>query len=231
MSSAMELELRTPAQVATGARSKIYAFLAEALSFPDQALARRLASGDWFNDFTDAMAFVPFSFKLAGDQRTSLAQAPPSRTLEHDYIRLFEVGPGGPFCALYEGAHRGGRMKIMEELVRFYEHFGLKPASGDQPDHLCAELEFVHYLTFKQAAADEGTPAFASLATAERDFLYRHLCKWLPRLVSRLGGAPEPSLFYFSLTSLTSDFCRADLAWLKVMCQEIPDPQIRPLPD
>jgi DMSO reductase family type II enzyme chaperone len=228
--SSVELALETAEQVSAGARSRAYALLAEAFAFPDQGLSERLISGEWLDEFADLMSFLPFGLDLTDTERATLARAPAAETLRHDYLRLFEVGPGRPFCPLYEGAHRGGRMKIMEEIVRFLEHFGLKPAPGDQPDHLCAELQFMHYLAFKRAAlADSGQPA-ASLDAAQRDFLYRHLCKWLPHVASRLEDAGEPSAFYSTLTALATQFCQADLAWVKE-CREIPDPQIGPLPD
>ncbi len=228
--STLEITLDTEEQLAAGARSRAYALLAEAVSFPDPPLAARFATGDWLDEFTGIVNFLPFAFELADASRRQLACAPSRDVLEHDYIRLFEVGAGRPFCPLYEGAHRGGRMKIMEELVRFYEHFGLKPAPGDQPDHLCAELQFMHFMSFKEAAACESAQFSRSLQSAQYDFVYRHLGKWLPRLVDRLAQAPEPSAFYSALSAVTAAFCRADLWWLK-QCRENPDPQIGPLPD
>jgi len=223
--SIIELALQTDEQISVGARSRAYALLAEAFAFPDPPLAERFTSGDWLDDFTDALTFLPFGVDIAERVCEQLARPAAREELAHDYIRLFEVGAGRPYCPLYEGAHRGGRMKIMEELVRFYEHFGLKPAPGDQPDHMCAELQFMHYLAFKQAASPS-----EDVRIAQRDFLYRHLCKWLPRLVLRLNDAREPSPFYSALAAVAAEFCRADLACLKE-CREIPDPQIGPLPD
>lgn len=208
--TAVELALETEEQLAAGARSRVYALLAEAFAFPEAPLAERFASGDWLDELTGVLTFAPSAFNLPASSRETVARPPVHEVLEHDYIRLFEVGAGRPYCPLYEGAHRGGRMKIMEELVRFYEHFGLKHASGDHPDHVCAEFQFMHYLTFKEAASPS-----ADLRIAQRDFLYRHLCKWLPRFVGRLADAREPSAFYSALASVAADFCRADLAWLK----------------
>ena len=46
-------------------------------------------------------------------------------------------------------------MKSMEEVIRFYNYFGLKLSDERRipPDHLATELEFLHYLTFRQAAS------------------------------------------------------------------------------
>src|SRR3990172_870421 len=109
--------------------------------------------------------------------------------LQQGYVSTFEVGIGRPYCPLYEGSHRSGRIKLMEDLVRFYEHFGLIARPGDHPDHLSAELEFMHYLAFKEAAALAHVGPVPDLQRAQRDFLDRHLCKWLPRVRERLLSA------------------------------------------
>src|SRR3972149_4334347 len=139
---------------------------------------------------------LPFDWPLADGDGVLNGGSITQERMEAEYIRLFEVGAGRPFCPLYEGSHRAGRMKIMEELVRFYEHFGLLAAAGDQPDHLCTELEFMHYLSFKQAA---GGGASAELTLAQADFLGRRLCPWLPRLRDRAAAADTPSPFYGAL--------------------------------
>jgi DMSO reductase family type II enzyme chaperone len=154
--------------------------------------------------------YLPFAPGLAGPP-----PAAPLETLQQAYISTFEVGVGRPFCPLYEGSHRGGRMKLMEELVRFYEHFGLKAQVGDHPDHLCAELEFLHYLAFKEAAALAHGDDVADLRRAQRDFLDRHLCRWLPRLRTRLQSAQDLPPFYNYLIDTATEFCRRDLAWLR----------------
>jgi DMSO reductase family type II enzyme chaperone len=106
-------------------------------------------------------------------------------------------------------------MKLMEDLVRFYEHFGLQTVAGDHPDHLCAELEFVHYLAFKEAAAytHEGEPG--DPRRGQRDFLDRHLCQWLPRVSTRLASLGSAGEFYPWLASAASEFTARDLAYLK----------------
>jgi len=106
-------------------------------------------------------------------------------------------------------------MKLMEDLVRFYEYFGLRIQPGDHPDHLCAELEFMHYMAFKEAAALAHADPVADVRRAQRDFLDRHLCRWLPRIRSRLQSARDLPSFYLFAAELAEDFCRRDIAWLK----------------
>lgn len=204
-------QLSTPAQRAAGARSALYGWLARTLAFPTPQLVEEVAAGRLVAEIEARAPLLPFAF--APTEREESALADPSLTyeeVEREYIRLFEVGAGRPPCPLYEGYHRSGRMKLMEETVRFYEHFGLRAHPDDQPDHLCAQLEFMHYLTFKEAAALISEGPTAGLASAQRDFLSRHLCRWLPLVRARAEACGAPP-FYHSLLCLAERFCAADL--------------------
>jgi DMSO reductase family type II enzyme chaperone len=154
---------------------------------------------------------LPFDF--AGGE----PHIPELDDLQQSYVSTFEVGIGRPFCPLYEGSFRSGRMKLMEDLVRFYEHFGLRPEAGDHPDHLCAELEFMHYLAFKEALRETVHEPVDDLRRAQRDFLDRHLCRWIPRLRARLKEAADLPDFYVLVSELADEFCRRDLPWLRKM--------------
>ncbi len=204
--------LTTQEELAAAARSAIYRSLAEAFAFPTPELSEAVASGRLLKELLAAAAELPFPIS-AGDGM----EADPTLTheqMEGEYIRLFDVGPGRPPCPLYEGSHRRGRQKIMEELVRFYEHFGLRHHEGDLPDHLCAELEFMHYLAFKQAAALHTGTDSEPYRLAQRDFLSRRLNRWLPRLRLRLEQL-DPPRFYLSLSRLAEEMCHRDAGFLK----------------
>jgi len=198
-------------ELTAGARSYVYQMLATAFSYPSEDFVESLASGEWSQRLLALSEHLPFGL-------TTIEPSPATEdrgALQQGYVSTFEVGTGRPFCPLYEGSHRSGRMKLMEDLVRFYEHFGLMTQPGDHPDHLCAELEFMHYMAFKEAAAHARSEPVPDLQRAQRDFLDRHLCKWLPRVRARLASARDLPAFYFSVAALTEEFCRQDLAWLK----------------
>lgn len=215
MTRPIEATLSGGADTPAGSRSDLYRLGAEAFSFPDADVAGRLSSGAWLSDMEMIAASLPFQLPLSSEQRPFLGgRAATAATLEEDYIRLFEVGAGKPFCPPYEGSHRNGRMKLMEDLVRFYEHFGLIARPDDLPDHICTELQFMHYLAFKQAAIASAGAEAADLIRAQHDFLDRHLCRWLPRLEGRLGAAGEPSAFYSALAGFLAGFVQEDRRWL-----------------
>lgn len=204
--------LRPGDELTAAARSSLYHCLAAGFSFPTSELSEAFASGRFLDELLATAAALPFPLPVDDGLRGDPALAHDE--LEQEYIRLFEVGPGRPPCPLYEGLHRGGRMKNLEELVRFYEHFGLRAEGGDLPDHLCAELEFMHYLAFKEAAASHAGADSRPYRLAQRDFLRRHLNRWLSRLRLRLEQL-EPPRLYLSLARLAEEACRQDVRSLE----------------
>jgi DMSO reductase family type II enzyme chaperone len=199
-------------EIIAGARSYIYRSLAEAFSYPSDAFCEDLLSGGWAQRLDSLTEHLPYVLTTWGDEWMGSATA---ESLQSGYISTIEVGAGKPYCPLYEGSHRSGRMKLMEDLVRFYEHFGLKIQPGDQPDHVCAELEFMHYMCFKEAAAYARGDPVADLRRAQRDFLDRHLCRWLPRVRRRMEGADGLPAFYGRAAGFAEEVCRRDLEWLR----------------
>lgn len=198
-------------EMAAGARSYVYRLLATAFSYPTEGFFADLASDEWSRQLAALSERLPFDLTAPAVP----LGAESIDALQQGYVSVFEVGAGRPYCPLYEGSHRSGRMKLMEDLVRFYEHFGLITQPGDHPDHLATELEFMHYMAFKEAAAHAHADPVPDVQRAQRDFLDRHLCKWLPRVLERLQSARELPAFYLRAAGLADEFCRLDLACLK----------------
>jgi DMSO reductase family type II enzyme chaperone len=120
----------------------------------------------------------------------ALADAGEGDALSVEYTRLFDVGTSGPPCPLNGGLYGGARMQTMEEAVRFYDHFGLTLAdeSRELPDHLVTQLEFLHYLTYREAEAYAHGGDAGPYQRARRDFVERHPGRWCPKLRERLDA-------------------------------------------
>lgn len=139
-----------------------------------------------------------------------------------EYNRLFEVGSmGGPPCPLFGGHWERDRMRVMEELLRFYNYFGLSLTRGQLPDHITVEMEFMHFLTFKEVEALQENRQQNSYQRAQRDFLDRHLGKWVPALQQRLAKL-EPLPFFDELVILTDEFLRRERQYLKSILDPLP---------
>lgn len=196
----------------TTARSAFYQLLAKAYRTPDQEAAAQARGGEIAKEFEAGAAELPFELPKA--------QAAPEVDLSDDdfsaeFIRLFEVAVGGPECPLFGGAYATDRMAAMEEVARFYDYFGLKTSSDANipPDHICTELDFMQYLTFKEAATP--SPRLGkSYQNAQKDFLARQLGDWVPKMAERLE-AEGPNPWFSWIVGLTADFVAADAAYVE----------------
>ena len=210
----MELaDLQTEAERAAAERSRVYQLLALAFAFPDEDLYDAVRDGSLAATLADACAALPYD--AAGAVTSDLGVAPDAYAdFESEYIRLFDVGAAGPPCPLYDGVYVGDRMKVMEDATRFYNFFGLRlsPQMRELPDHITTELEFLHYLTFREAETRQAGLDPSSLLRAERDFLARHLCKWVPRLQARLAKQTTDP-FFPALVHFAATFCERDRAY------------------
>ena len=127
-----------------------------------------------------------------------LEDAPSLRRLE---AFLAVATPGRPFptgLAPYETSHErgpgsaGGPTFQMADIAGFYRAFGFE-VSGERPDHIVPELEFVALLLVKEAyarMAGQGEPAEVC-STARKTFLEEHLGVWLRELSRRSREAQD----------------------------------------
>jgi len=96
------------------------------------------------------------------------------------YETSYEPGPGAS----------GGPTFQMADIAGFYRAFGFE-VSGERPDHIVPELEFLALVLVKEAyALMAGQVEGAEIcATARRRFIAEHLGRWLPMLRERARGA------------------------------------------
>lgn len=93
----------------------------------------------------------------------------------------------------------GGPTFQMADIAGFYQAFGFE-VTGERPDHIVPELEFLALLLVKEAyaliAADRDGAAIC--AEARGKFVADHLGRWLPLLAQRAreteGGEPLAAL-------------------------------------
>ena len=81
------------------------------------------------------------------------------------------------------------------------------------PDHITTELEFLHYLSFKEAEALGGGEDPGPFQRAQRDFVGRHPGRFIPKLRQRLEQH-SPMRFFLELTRQLERFLEHELASL-----------------
>jgi len=186
---------------------------AELFDYPDAAFCSAVRDGAVAHALREVLAEVHPA--LGAGELDGLDEAGPEDELAVEYTRLFDVGAGGPPCPLYDGVYGGARMKTMEECVRFYHHFGLalSEAPRELPDHLVTELEFLHYLAFREAEALERGEDAGAFRRAARDFALRHPGRFVKKLEGRLARA-EAMPFFRALAARLEAFLAHDAEWL-----------------
>lgn len=199
-------------------RSMLYALLGESFGYPrgelleairDGALAQRLR--EWVERLDSPLA-EPIDWQALADA----GEGPDALAVE--YTRLFDPGTSAPPCPLYGGLHVGPQMTTMEEVLRFYHHFGLAPtgAGRETPDHLTAEIEFLHALAWGEADLIARGEDAGAWQRGRRDFIARHPGRWVPLMRAKLARQ-KPPRFYSQLVALLEHCLAADLEQLETL--------------
>lgn len=143
------------------------------------------------------------------------------RNLMGEYLKVFGPAPSGaapPYETYYGGsAHIFMQSQQLADLGGFYRAFGLETPSAERPDHLAAELEFLHYLNVKEAYAREhaGEEEVQICREAQRTFLGEHLGRWIHAFSVRMKEH-DASSFYTRLAAGAADFVKRECERLGV---------------
>jgi DMSO reductase family type II enzyme chaperone len=180
------------------ARSGIYRALAEAFRYPlgedARAFERTL---DRAREGAAGVVGPEVAAALAALAEAARGATPERRREEHvatfGHVTL-------PDCPLYETAcgptDAFRQPQTLADLNGFYRAFGVEVAAGagERGDHLAVELEFMHYLAYREAYALEhhGDAEVGLIRDAQRRFLEAHLGRWAPAVAravaARAGG-------------------------------------------
>lgn len=201
-------------------RSHTYSLLASGFGYPDETSHRGFSEGNFVDDIRQELGICApdlvgyFTDVLA----PGLALTCSRESFESQFLSAFETNMPSPSASLNEGVHifKSDRPSLLLELKSFYSNFGLQVDSkgNELEDTLTAELDFMQFLALKQAQAHlEGTSADA-YRLAQKDFLERHLCAWLP-LVRREITEKVTTPFFVTLAEFAESFALAHLRELK----------------
>lgn len=146
------------------------------------------------------------------------------RDISAEYDRLFIGGTGPMEAPPCESAYRervaagavmarGARTSAVEEV---YRRYGMQPplSQRDLPDNIATELEFMCFLTQREAEAwEKGKVETAKeLRRAQLRFVEDHLAHWLPDFCGRVQDATQSDL-YFALAGIRREFLTVETRW------------------
>lgn len=210
-----QLDLQQAEEVQVGSRSRLYALLSQAFRSPDEQLHQAAVGGNFLAEVQQNAQQLPFPLSVSG--RLGSGSGVSFEEMESEHIQLFDVGgPKGAPCYIYEAEYGSGRLKVMEDLLRFYHHFGLglnqEDGHRDRPDHMATEMEFMHILAYKQADILRKNGDTAPYWQAQRDFLRFHVVDFVNSIADL--AVPRQIPFYSDVAALAKSFCAADLSYL-----------------
>jgi DMSO reductase family type II enzyme chaperone len=153
---------------------------------------------DWLRSDAAQQAWSILAAACAPDLPRVMPLAERREDYEQEFLAIFEVGLPHPPCPLIETHWNksDATPRILHEHILFYRQFGLelRATANETADHLRHQLEFLHYLCRREAAAlAAGTPEAADqFARGRRDYLARHPARWIAPAAESLRQAwPE----------------------------------------
>lgn len=202
-------------------RSNIYKLLSRGFHYPTPEAFRTFKDGEFLAELLANIIALPYKNLVEHALQIEVVQDGLAgitfNDFEAEFIRTFDTGAPLPPSPPYEGFYRGEpRTAVLLAVSEFYRHFGLlmnrEEGKREYPDHLCAELEFLHFLTFKEAQSveDDNTEFLKGYRLAQNDFLKHHLIQWVPKFHDRLESSARFP-FYTRLAWLTSVFLAQDM--------------------
>jgi DMSO reductase family type II enzyme chaperone len=203
------------------ARSGLYKLLSIGYSRPTEDLYQFITSGGYEKAVREVIRDIPWD-RMQGQALRLLDEgftlgAGSFQEYESLYISTFDVGMPRPPCPLCEGWYSGGsnRSRVLHEVLTFYRAFGLSLSEKfqDLHDHIVAELEFMHFLTFKEGQAGREESDCAPYLRAQRDFIERHLGTMFPRMRVALETVLKEG-FFLALTRLAELFITCDRGYV-----------------
>ncbi len=206
------------------ARSALYCLLSQALAYPDEEAVATLQGID-LPQAWQATALLPALASFVSALGEHLAASSPN-DLQAEHRRVFShvTSPDCPPCeTFYTSRHVFQETQDLSDVGGFYRAFGLEMAGQERLDHISVELEFMHFLAYKEAyALMHHGPAKARLCQeAQRKFMQDHLGRWglqfARRLAQEAGGG-----YYGHVASLTEAFLTFDIDFLRVKPEPIP---------
>jgi putative dimethyl sulfoxide reductase chaperone len=205
----------------TLARSLVYRLLSQALAYPMPGTVSALLEEDLPLARAWQAELAP-PVREALDALAAVLEGDATADLETAYRDAFSHihSSDRPMYETDYGARDVWRQSdTLADIAGFYRAFGIHEA-GERPDHVSAELEFLHVVSYKAAwaqANDDEEHARVCL-DAEATFLRDHALRWVPAFAARTLALGDGA--YAAVARLADALMRAEADRLGL---QIPD--------
>ncbi len=223
------------------ARSTVYRFLSHCFLYPDDSFVASFKDESLLKEIEESLHLLtsqgdlPFPYLLTHFS-SLLTSSPSLPDLQAEHRRVF--GPTlsqdcPPYETEYGKAHIFRQAHDMGDIAGFYRAFGLEVSDDarERLDHISVELEFMHFLTYKEAYAlkHHGVEQAEICREAQIKFLKDHLGRWVPLFARHLARKAH-SGFYKGLAEFLEDFVALEGALLGVKPLELEEQGLKPSP-
>jgi TorA maturation chaperone TorD len=209
-------------------RSRVYRLLSYCFLYPTEELSGFLRNGDFAKEIGKALDVYPLKAELSEPNDIKGLTDVGIDEITDEHIRLLTLKSK---CPPYEAEYYRSAASVfsseeMADIAGFYRAFGMG-FSGDRPDHIAAELEFMHLATMKEAeAAFKGDTEKAELCIyAEKKFLNDHLGRWVDVFSEALLS--EGSSFYYSISMCLKQWISMECQYFNISPQRVIDFKIK----
>jgi DMSO reductase family type II enzyme chaperone len=199
------------------ARSVLYRLLSQALVYPSQEAISDLRGVDLPQAQEAASEVSAQVVPLLAALREHL-ECTDLDHLQTEHRRVFShiMSADCPPCETYYTASQVFQeTQELSDIGGFYRAFGLEMADKERLDHISVELDFLHFLTHKEAYAlvHHGRAKARLCREAQLKFMRDHLGRWaIPfaqSLDRKAGGG-----YLECVASLTETFISAEMSFL-----------------
>ncbi len=156
-----------------------------------------LRQWEWLHEAAPQRAWQILAERSSEEICPDLPLPKSADAYEQEFLATFEVGLPQPLCPLNESHWNQSQPvpKVLHENLLFYRTFGLRLRKDciETPDHLRHQTEFLAHLYRSEALALETGDAerAGQFAQGGRDFLSRHLGRWIPLAARHLSSEIE----------------------------------------
>jgi TorA maturation chaperone TorD len=235
-------------------RSKIYLLVSWTMLYPeDDEFLDYLQSGEFVEDGRSALESLTRALDGIGGERARAKLSAISKYLDQieswvssecanwqladlqaEHRRVFSnviTLDCPPYETLFGNDHVFGQAHTMGDIAGFYRAFGVELSKDihERMDHLSVELEFMHFLAYKESYArcHDGAEKTQIVVDAQKKFVKEHVGRWVP-LFARMLVKKADSGFFRLMADLSSDWIDFDAAYLGVNPQPYSEADYRP---
>ncbi len=201
-------------------RSRVYRLLSTAYLYPDPEFFSSIGDGFFINGLRGAFSCISDDITL--DSLEASLKGVALTDLQAQHRRVFEHTISKdcpPYETQYGAHHIFQQAQKLGDIGGFYRAFGMEISeeAKERLDHISVELEFMHFLTIKEAHAlkNHGEEKADICREAQKKFVNDHLGPWLFVFTKKLIKKAETG-FYKELAVLTREFLALECSLLKV---------------